>query len=270
VLRGSRLNPNLSAWAQAWGSYDCDRTPIAPPGTRVVAHVKPDARQSWDPHGEEGCCIGPALQHCRNCRVWVIESQSMRTSDTLAWFPHNKCMPTATSLNIMQAALTDILHAIKNPHRGSVFPTVADNQRHVLQRLDDLFHDQDPCEPATQPLSPSAQVVAPPPRVNDDAPVPRVDEHPVTTASDTTTPQSASSPRVIVNDNTDTPQRTRKVTFANDTKPPAPTEPASRVNSTLAHHFLHVRAKTSGTSSCLSEPPEGVGPAPASRMTSGG
>jgi hypothetical protein len=38
---------------------------------------------------------------------------------------------------------------------------------------------------------------------------------------------------------------------------------------TPAHHFLHVRAKTSGASSCLSEPPEGVGLAPASRMASG-
>jgi hypothetical protein len=38
---------------------------------------------------------------------------------------------------------------------------------------------------------------------------------------------------------------------------------------TPAHHFLHVRAKTSGASSCLSEPPEGASPALASQMTSG-
>jgi hypothetical protein len=116
----------------------------------------------------------------------------------------------------MQAALTGILHAIKNPHRGSVFLAIADNQRHILQCLDDSFHDHDPCEPATQPLSPSAQVVAPPPRVNDDAPVPRVDKCPVATASDTTTLQSTLSPRVVVNDNTDTQQRTRKAMLASD------------------------------------------------------
>jgi hypothetical protein len=38
---------------------------------------------------------------------------------------------------------------------------------------------------------------------------------------------------------------------------------------TPAHRFLHAWAKTSGASSHLSEPPEGVGPALASRMTSG-
>jgi hypothetical protein len=31
LLRGSRINPNLSAWAQVHGQYDFNRTPIAPP-----------------------------------------------------------------------------------------------------------------------------------------------------------------------------------------------------------------------------------------------
>jgi hypothetical protein len=39
---------------------------------------------------------------------------------------------------------------------------------------------------------------------------------------------------------------------------------------TLAYHFLHIRAKTSGASSYLSEPPIGVGPALASRQKARG
>jgi hypothetical protein len=28
--------------------------PWLPPGTRVIAHEKPDQRASWDPHGVDG------------------------------------------------------------------------------------------------------------------------------------------------------------------------------------------------------------------------
>jgi len=32
LMQGSCINPNLSAWAQVYGNYDFNRTPIAPPG----------------------------------------------------------------------------------------------------------------------------------------------------------------------------------------------------------------------------------------------
>jgi hypothetical protein len=44
LLRASCLNPKLSAYAQLHGSFDFNRTPLAPPGTKVVIHVKPDKR----------------------------------------------------------------------------------------------------------------------------------------------------------------------------------------------------------------------------------
>jgi hypothetical protein len=41
LLRTSRINPRLSAWSQVQGFYDFNRTPLAPPGTRVLVHEKP-------------------------------------------------------------------------------------------------------------------------------------------------------------------------------------------------------------------------------------
>jgi hypothetical protein len=41
LLRGSRINPRLSAYAQLHGDFDYNRTPLAPPGTRVFVHEKP-------------------------------------------------------------------------------------------------------------------------------------------------------------------------------------------------------------------------------------
>jgi hypothetical protein len=51
ILRESRINPRMSSYAQLNGHFDFNRTPMAPPGTRVIAHDKPDQRSSWDPHG---------------------------------------------------------------------------------------------------------------------------------------------------------------------------------------------------------------------------
>jgi hypothetical protein len=50
LLRKSRINPRMSAYAQLNGHFDFNRTPLAPPGTRIIAHEKPDQWASWDPH----------------------------------------------------------------------------------------------------------------------------------------------------------------------------------------------------------------------------
>ena len=65
LLRPSRVNPNLSAYAQLNGAFDYSKTPLASPGMKVLAHVPPDKRLSWAPHAESGFYLGPALHHYR-------------------------------------------------------------------------------------------------------------------------------------------------------------------------------------------------------------
>jgi hypothetical protein len=62
LLRGSRMNPKLSAHAQMHGHFDSNRTPLAPPGIRVRVHLKPSERTTWSPHGTDGWYTGPALE----------------------------------------------------------------------------------------------------------------------------------------------------------------------------------------------------------------
>jgi hypothetical protein len=50
LMQGSRINPKLSAWEQLHGRYDFNATPIAPPGIKVLAHLKANQRESWSPH----------------------------------------------------------------------------------------------------------------------------------------------------------------------------------------------------------------------------
>jgi hypothetical protein len=65
LLRGSRINPRLSAFAQLHGPFDFNRTPIAPPGIHVLVHIKPAERTTWSPHGADGWYTGPALDSYR-------------------------------------------------------------------------------------------------------------------------------------------------------------------------------------------------------------
>ena len=51
LMRQSRINPKLIGHAILHGEFNCDATPLAPPGTRVIVHEKPAVRGTWAPHG---------------------------------------------------------------------------------------------------------------------------------------------------------------------------------------------------------------------------
>ena len=46
LVRPSRINPAISAYTQIHGLFDFNRTPLAPPGCRVVVHDRPMERGS--------------------------------------------------------------------------------------------------------------------------------------------------------------------------------------------------------------------------------
>jgi hypothetical protein len=47
LLRNSRLNKKVSAYAQVFCPFYSNTTPLAPPGTRIVAHEKTKQRATW-------------------------------------------------------------------------------------------------------------------------------------------------------------------------------------------------------------------------------
>ena len=88
LLRPSRMNPKHSAWSQIHGHFNFNRTPIAPLGTKVLVHEKPQNRASWDPHRVEGWYIGPALESYRCFKTYIPKTRAERITDTVAWLPH--------------------------------------------------------------------------------------------------------------------------------------------------------------------------------------
>ena len=92
LLRTSRINPKLSAYAQLHGAFDFNRTPLAPPGTKIIIHDKPAIRGSWATRGYEGWYIGPALNHYRCHTIYANNTAHEQVADTVD-FPHTteKC-----------------------------------------------------------------------------------------------------------------------------------------------------------------------------------
>ena len=65
LLRQSGTLPHLSAYTHTFEEIDYNFTLLAPPGTRVVIHNKPNDCASWSPHGKDGCYIGPEMEGYR-------------------------------------------------------------------------------------------------------------------------------------------------------------------------------------------------------------
>ncbi|KAL7480670.1 hypothetical protein ACHAW6_006341, partial [Cyclotella cf. meneghiniana] len=66
LLRVSRVNPKLSAYAVLEGQFNFDKTPLAPVGTRALILLDPNARKTWQNHALDAWYVGPAKNHYRN------------------------------------------------------------------------------------------------------------------------------------------------------------------------------------------------------------
>ena len=139
LMRGSRINPKLSAHAQMHGHFDFNRTPLAPPGIRVLVHIKPSERTTWSPHGADGWYTGPALESYRCYTVWLWETRATRLCDTLTWFPTKVTMPLASSNDLILAGVHDILHALQHPSPGSPLAPLTDSHHEALVQLATLL-----------------------------------------------------------------------------------------------------------------------------------
>jgi hypothetical protein len=139
MLRTSRINPKLSAATHIFGQYDFNRAPMAPPGTRIIAHETPNRRQTWAPHGQYGWYIGPALEHYRCYTVYITKIRGDRIVETVD-FPPEKCtLPFPSALDLATQAAADLTHALLQPQPSGPCFKVGDEQTIALKRLADIF-----------------------------------------------------------------------------------------------------------------------------------
>ena len=56
-------NPTISAYTATEGKFVFNKTPLAPPGTKVLVHKKPQQWKTWGIHGVPRWYIGPEMEH---------------------------------------------------------------------------------------------------------------------------------------------------------------------------------------------------------------
>jgi hypothetical protein len=113
LLRSSRIHPSLSAHASLFGNYDFNRTPIAPPGTKIVAHVTADARTTFGAHGKVGWYIGPSPEHYRCYKCYFPETMKERDVLKVDFFPEKIPFPKFTPDDYLKQTAEDMLHLLQ-------------------------------------------------------------------------------------------------------------------------------------------------------------
>jgi hypothetical protein len=99
LLRTSILYPQLSAAVRLYGPVDYNKTSFAPPGCNIIAHEKPNQRQTWAPHGKHEYSLGPVMQHywCQSVYITSSNATSILHRQTLHGHPGNELCIEAPS-----------------------------------------------------------------------------------------------------------------------------------------------------------------------------
>ena len=109
---------------------------MAPPGTKVVMHVKPTQRSSWAYHGEDGFYTDPALEYYRCVQCLNMKTRQIKIVDTVQFFPHSTPFPEVTLNDRLTTALDDIIDTLQTPSFQTHNPSLQlDNQTQMALRL---------------------------------------------------------------------------------------------------------------------------------------
>ena len=154
LLWPPRINPKLSGYSLLEGEFNFDRTPLVPPGTRVVIHEKPAQRASWAPYGIHGWYIGPSLLHYRCYRCYIPSTNFIRDSCTVAFSPINFPIFRTSSADAATSADLDLIIALKNPAPASPFD-ISNPSLCALHHLADIFQTAAPKLTLPPVLSPT-------------------------------------------------------------------------------------------------------------------
>jgi len=174
LLRASRVNPQLSAYAQIHGVFDYNRTPLTPPGIRVLAHIRPDDRRLFAPHAEAGCYFCLVMVHYRCHLIWFLATNLERIVQTLKWFPaYDIKMPIASRDALVTTAAQELTAALKFTDHDSLLLTLQTVTRQNLQKFSDIFGAKN-MDRTLAPVQANTSAVNP-------ASLPRVTAQPITT-----------------------------------------------------------------------------------------
>ena len=138
MLRTSRVNKKLSAYAILDGQFEFDKTPLAPVGTKALVFLDPKKRTSWQSHAVDAWYVGPAKKHYRCFKFFIPETKGYRIANTAKFYPAHCKKPTIEPGDTIRLAAQDLLAALK--HKNQLAP-ISLHHKHTeaLRQLAEIF-----------------------------------------------------------------------------------------------------------------------------------
>jgi hypothetical protein len=164
--------PSLSAYASLLGNFNFNRTALAPPGTKIVAHVSADTRTTFGEHGKVGWYVGPSPEHYRCYRCYFPDTMQERDVLKVDFFPEKILFPTFTHQKYLQQTAEDMLYLL-HPSASSNLdaplsygPPILNAFAKVAAILGRAMSKPLTVHTPTAPAVPASQAVVSPPRVH--------------------------------------------------------------------------------------------------------
>ena len=115
LLRSARSSPKLSTYAYMLGKFNFAATPLAPPGTKIVARIKPNQRRTWSLNGEAGWYVGASMKHYRCVKCYFLRTKTTRDCETVTYFPSSIPFPEVKLGDFLRQADSDIISILTLP-----------------------------------------------------------------------------------------------------------------------------------------------------------
>jgi hypothetical protein len=161
LLRSSRRQPKLTAYACLNGNFDFNQSPLAQPGTRVLVHAMPKQRPDMAPHGVDRWYVGPSQEHYRCYKCYVPSTFGIHDALTVDWFPHNIIFPKVTTDKYLQQTANNMLTLLQGTTKTNPIPSLTYGS-HLTNVYIQIAHI---LKQATAPPTPALSPPAPEPRV---------------------------------------------------------------------------------------------------------
>ena len=111
---------------------------MAPLGTKLVYHIKPDQRPTFDVRGKEAWYVGPTPEHYRCVSIFIPETR--REIDTVQYFPNKVPIPATSKESLLLKSTLDMLELLKDPTPAMPALDYSHLTTAAVTKLAELFH----------------------------------------------------------------------------------------------------------------------------------
>ena len=132
------------------------KTPLPPPGTKVLAHVLPIDHRSFDPHAIKGFSVCLAMEHYRCFKIFIPSTGGIHIADTVIWFPQGSLkLPIPSKDELLCSAIEDLRTTLQSSVKNNILTPEGTTHRKKLIDLNDIFKNCDPRDPTTKTATPT-------------------------------------------------------------------------------------------------------------------